>query len=115
MGKEYTVKGLIDTGCELREPLSGAPCIIVEKWVFEDIVLSGSKIKINTASGEAVLDMILPDRFECNVKGTEILWDCVVVLCDNKLSDSGMYNALINPDAIGCSKNKISKRCKDEV
>lgn len=113
MGEWYAATGLIDTGCELREPLTNAPCIILERSVMGNTPVSGNKLKIKTVAGEETVDFILPETFECTDK--EIAWDCVVVLCDRHLSDSGRYNALINPDGICCYKNKTFEGCRNEI
>lgn len=100
LGHSFLFTGLIDTGCELTEPLSGAPVIVAEKQSFAGIPPSLSRISVNTAAGSRELELILPTRIVCKQKNIKIADDTVVALTENSLSSNGLYNAVINPDAV---------------
>lgn len=108
-GKSYKLTGLIDTGCELFEPLSGSPVIVADKKFFKDIENSEIKIYISTASGKCGLDMLLPEKI-VSVGEWEIVPNVVLALSDNGFENE-RYNALINPAA--CRKIKKGRRQKE--
>lgn len=110
-GKSFALTALIDTGCELYEPLSCAPMIVAEKSVFTGIVEPISYIKISTASGEGKLKMILPDSVICKNNKYEFSADTAIALTEEKISDYGVYNAVINPAALNYISNKSNVRC----
>lgn len=100
MGHSFVFSGLIDTGCELVEPLSGAPVIVAEKGIFKSIPLPDAQIKVVTASGEGSLRMLLPDIIESKDKRYQISKDAVIAVTESRLSDYGIYQAIINPAAV---------------
>ncbi len=112
MGREYKLVGLIDTGCELFEPLSGAPVIVADKRLFGSIAQDSAKIYIDTASGRCGLDMLLPEKIEA--RGNFYIDEkAVIALAENGFGGEARYNALINPAA--CRNiNKERRRTKND-
>lgn len=113
LGKDYSLKGLIDTGCELTEPLSGAPVIIADKRIFCGIPEPGYRLCADTVSGRNSLDYIIPDRIDSADDGIKIEAGTIVALSEIRLSNNGIYNALINPIAVNdavCG----GKKCRTE-
>ena len=110
MGDVFEITGLVDTGCELTEPLSGAPVIVAERKYFRGIPESGSLIEINTASGEGTLELIFPEKISCESSDVDIVYDTVIALTDSRLSEYNVYNAVINPAALNLNAAvKINK------
>lgn len=99
LGNEYILTGLIDTGCDICEPLSGKPVIVAEKSIFSG-VLSLSEIKIRTASGEGKAELIFPNRVESLTEGYKLNEKTPIVLVTLPLCGDGLYNALVNPNAL---------------
>ena len=100
LGEEYKLITLIDTGCELKEPLSGEPMLVAEKSIFKDVSLAGHMVYINTASGKAELPMIFPESIDCEKRGYEIGKIVPIALTNEPFCDDGLYNSIVNPDAI---------------
>lgn len=103
MEKEYIFRGLIDTGCELFEPISGAPVIVVAKELGEKFQ-TNHKIFANTAAGQTEFDLLIPEKIESKTKEYSICENAVIAVSGNLIGD-GVYNALINPMAIEDNKN----------
>lgn len=106
IGKIYYIKGLIDTGCEATEPLSGAPIIVAERRLFKNIDNTENKLFVNTAAGIGELMLIFPDKIECENNEYKIISGCAIALTDNRFSDYDIYDGVINPDAVEFCKNK---------
>lgn len=110
MGNSFEITGLVDTGCELTEPLSGAPVIVAERRCFRGIPESGSLIEINTASGAGTLELIFPEKISCVSGDVNIEYDTVIALTDSRMSEYNVYNAVINPAALNLNAAvKINK------
>ncbi len=77
---------MLDTGCNLKEPFSGLPVIVVEKGLFENVDLPKNKMRIipfSTASGDSILYGFRPMKII--ISGKEIENGCYIGLCENKL------------------------------
>ena len=109
-GKKYKIRGLIDTGCELFEPISCSPVIVADKRIFKDFGESPIKIYIDTAAGKCGLDMLLPERIE-TCGNWKINQKTVIALAENGFENT-RYNALINPAA--CSEINKERRKNNE-
>ncbi len=97
---EYNLNALIDTGCELSDPLTGEPVIVAEKSAFKNISNVIDKICVNTASGKGELQLIFPKTIRCNSQVYKVREKTPIALTDERLSYDGIYNAIINPYAI---------------
>lgn len=115
MGREYTVKTLIDTGCSLTEPLSGAPLLIVSKKNVPDIVPTGSKVKSKSVGGYTELDLILPEKILSDNSKFELYTGTLVALSVNNIGEDNLYEAVINPDAIIDNSENTTKLCKERI
>lgn len=100
LGEEYKLITLIDTGCELQEPLSGEPMLVAERGAFKDTFLTGQMVYINTASGKAELPILFPDSIDCENGEYEIGKFVPIALTTESFCDDGLYNSIINPDAV---------------
>ena len=100
LGEEYKLTTLIDTGCELREPLSGEAMIVAEKGAFKGVSPTGQMVYINTASGKAELPMIFPESIDCESHEYEIGKFVPIALTNEHFCDDGLYDSIINPDAV---------------
>ncbi len=107
---EYFVSALIDTGCELTDPLSGDPVIVAEKSAFKNIADVMDKISIKTALGEGVLSLIFPEKIECINNVYKIKDKVPVALSGGRFTFDGLYNAVINPDAVEEIKLPVENR-----
>lgn len=108
LGTEYALTCLIDTGCELTDPLSGSPALIAEKSVFKDVAVTDGEIFVQTAAGGSLMPFFFPDDIYCKNKDLRISPHTPVVLSDRALCRDGRYNSLINPNAL-YSNNKIER------
>lgn len=76
----------VDTGCDLKEPFSQLPVIIVEKDIVD---LSGKDesslrvIPFSTMSGDSMIYGFKPDKLL--IDGKEIKEGCYIGVCENKL------------------------------
>lgn len=94
------VKGFLDTGNELREPVTNLPVIILERNVFEGIniddyakLLIPYKV-INGRSGN--LKAFKPESVKIKLDEKCLTCSAIVALCENRLSSLGDYNALLS-------------------
>lgn len=95
-----TVKGFLDTGNELREPVSNLPVIILEKTVLCDIDIDKyAKLLIpyKVVDGKAGnLKAFKPDCVKIKLDEKSLTCSAVIALCENSLSSLGDYNALLS-------------------
>lgn len=126
-GKSVTLTGLLDTGNDLRDPLSGLPVIVVDldslkgilsgeaidffssKWdsLGDDLALDPMARRLRLipycgVSGKrGVLPGFIPDKvLVCKKAGSSAPIDAVVGVSWKKLSPSGAYQALVHPDLV---------------
>ncbi|MBQ8000683.1 MAG: sigma-E processing peptidase SpoIIGA [Ruminococcus sp.] len=81
-----TFDSAIDTGCNLKEPFSGLPVIIVEEALldFDKIPIQRKRvIPFNTASGSDIIMGFKPDKIYIDRK--EIYSGCYIGVCKDKL------------------------------
>lgn len=126
-GKSVTLTGLLDTGNDLRDPLSGLPVIVVDldslkgilsgetidfflsKWdsLGENLALDPMARRLRLIpycgiSGKrGVLPGFIPDKVLVSKKtGLRAPIDAVVGVSWKRLSPSGAYQALVHPDLV---------------
>lgn len=98
--KKKRVKAFLDTGNELREPLTNLPVMIVEKNVLVDINIKEKKMfyipfkVVNGSSG--VLKGFKPSGVNICKNNIFEKAELIVAVCDTKLSDLNDYNALLS-------------------
>jgi len=132
--REVKLPVLVDSGCDVSEPLTGRPVLIAEAAAVEGILPGGFREKLRDFTGDTqktaealaaeglscrfrlipyqsignrsgLLPGILPDGVKVNLGGN--LWDipgCVVALTDLTLSGDGAYRALVPYYAVEMKK-----------
>ena len=100
LGRQFELRSLIDTGCCLTEPLSGEGVIIAERRVFGSIPEPTYEIAAATATGNETMKLIFPDEVYGYNGKFSVCGKVPVVLCERRLSVDGLYNAIVNPDAV---------------
>lgn len=97
-GNSYDIKGFLDTGNELIEPISMLPVIIVEKSSIPCIDTDEDCYYINYSTVDSennVMKGVIPQKLLIKIKDKYIEKDAVICTVDRKLSNDGQYNALI--------------------
>ena len=99
-GKGYSFRSFLDTGNELREPVTNLPCILIEKNLFSQINFKDKNmynIPYNAIGyggnlkGVRVNDIKIKGRDLCNIQV-----NAVVCPCMEKLSKENEFNALLS-------------------
>ena len=98
--KKKRIKAFLDTGNELREPVTNLPVMIVEKDILSDINIKSKEVfyipfKVVNGSGGLLKGFKPADVNICKnniFEKTEL----IVAVCDTKLSDLNDYNALLS-------------------
>ncbi|HAG42684.1 MAG TPA: sigma-E processing peptidase SpoIIGA [Clostridium sp.] len=97
--QKLSVKGFLDTGNELREPITNLPVIIVEKDALKELELNSYAkyaIGYSVVNGkDGKLEGFKPDSVSIIFDENIILKDAIIAFCDNKLSKYNDYNALL--------------------
>jgi len=98
---QKTIRAFLDTGNELREPVTNLPVIVVEKDMLKGIVIPEDKKMvipykvINKQYGK--LYGFIPDKVEIRIDNDDVInIKAIIAECENKLSDVGEYNALLS-------------------
>lgn len=95
------VKAFLDTGNELREPVTNLPVIIVEKSILGDLDLKDSEklfIPYRVVNGHTGrIEGFRPEFVKIYYEDKKFeLRNVVIGVCDNKLSDLDEYEALLS-------------------
>ena len=99
-GNKYNIRGFLDTGNELREPVTNLPCIIVEKMIFSEFNLGNKNIyniPYNAIGYGGEIKGIRVDNIK--IKGKDLWYrqvDAIVCPCVEKLSKENEFNALLS-------------------
>jgi len=98
-GMKTMVKTFLDTGNDLREPVTNLPVIIVERDIFKMLNLKGHNtysIPYAVVSGYAGnLIAIKPDCIKIDFDGNLKEEKVILAFCDEKLSKHNDYNGLL--------------------
>lgn len=98
--KTVLVRGFLDTGNELREPISNLPCIIVEQEYLRELQFSMENtyyINYSTIGESGKLQGFKCD--ELRIKSKNDNWkkiDAIICKGNNKLSQENDYQALLS-------------------
>ncbi|GAA0085466.1 sigma-E processing peptidase SpoIIGA [Clostridium sp. CTA-7] len=98
------LKGLLDTGNALREPVTNLPCIIIENNFLNGFNLPSDEefyIPYSTIGEEGNLKGFKSERVR--IRGEDKEWKTVEVIicsCKNKLSKENEFNALLSRGVI---------------
>ena len=90
-------KSLMDTGCNIKEPFSGLPVIIVEKELIDTKEIEKENMRIipySTLSGEGMLKAYKPRKIE--IDGKEVKSGCYIAISNGKLK--GETKSLMGTD-----------------
>ncbi|KEI17872.1 sigma-E processing peptidase SpoIIGA [Clostridium haemolyticum] len=94
------VKAFLDTGNELREPVTNLPVMIVEKSIIPISELNTQNkfiIPYRVVNGfTGKLEGFKPKYIEVHKKNTVEKREVIIALCDNGLSELNDYNALLS-------------------
>jgi len=98
--KNYIFNGFLDTGNELREPITNLPCILIEKDLLCDVNFSGNNIYYIPYSTVKYDGKLLGIRVNnINIKNNGLDFrkiDAIVCPCDEKFSKRNEFNALLS-------------------
>lgn len=99
-GKKYRIKSFLDTGNELKEPVTNLPCILIEKEIFSEFNFGNKNIysiPYNAIGYGGELRGIRVNNIK--IKGRDLWYrqvDAIVCPCMEKLSKENEFNALLS-------------------
>ena len=93
-------KGFLDTGNELREPITNLPCILVEKDILKDLQINKEDVYYVPYSAIGIKGKlegikIKGIKIESNEKKFKDV-DAIICLCNETLSENREFNALLS-------------------
>ena len=101
---KYYVKTFLDTGNELREPITNLPCIIVEERLFEDYKLNKKElfyINYSAIGYDGKLEGFKVDKIRMSKEGEDFREiDAIICPCKEVLSKDNEFNALLSRGVI---------------
>lgn len=98
--KKYSLESFLDTGNELREPITNLPCILIEDNFIKDINFNNSNtyyIPYTSIGFGGNLKGIRVDKIK--IKGNDFSRDeidAIICPCKEKLSKENEFNALLS-------------------
>lgn len=98
--KEFKIYSFLDTGNELKEPVTNLPCILIEKNLVSDIDFNGKNsyaIPYNSIGYNGNLKGIRVNNIKISGKDnfkSEV--DAIICPCNEKLSKENEFNALLS-------------------
>jgi len=98
--KIINLKGLLDSGNSLFEPISRYPVIIIESKMINNILNDDIYDKIipyNGINTTGIIKGFQPE--EINIKNRKIK-KVIIGVSDSKLSPNGSYNAILHPNLL---------------
>ncbi|HCW54816.1 MAG TPA: sigma-E processing peptidase SpoIIGA [Clostridium sp.] len=97
---KYECKSFLDTGNELREPVTNLPCILIEKEFIKDLDIKEKcayYIPYNAIGSQGNLRGIRVNNILINGRGiSKKRIDAIVCPCNEKLSKENEFNALLS-------------------
>ncbi len=98
--KSVIIKGLLDTGNGLREPVTNLPCIIIESdYLKEFDIKSDEEFSIPYSTIGEFGSLKGFKSKEVRIRGEDSDWKSIEVIvcqCNNKLSKNNEFNALLS-------------------
>ena len=98
--RQYSFKSFLDTGNELREPITNLPCILIEENLINDINFEGKNIYYILYSSIGYGGKLKGIRVNnIKVKKKNCLYeeiDAIICPCKEKLSNEHEFNALLS-------------------
>ena len=108
-GKQISLKGLADTGSNLKEPFSGAPVIVCDRGLAERIRPQEQTrfriIPCVTVTGDGALEAFRPDEIRISGEGAQIQTSDVYIAVSRQ-PIGGEYQAVMNPCLVGESLSR---------
>ena len=103
--KKYVARGFLDTGNELREPVTNLPCILVEREVINDLDIPKDKVfYINYSaigySGKLMGFKVDNVRIYCDKKDDFKEVAAIICPCKEVLNEDREFNALLSRGVI---------------
>ncbi|AOR23201.1 sigma-E processing peptidase SpoIIGA [Clostridium taeniosporum] len=101
--KVYDIKSFLDTGNELREPISNLPCILIEKDFISTIDFNGNDTYYIPYSAIGYGGNLKGIKVESiKIKGERFYSevDAIICPCNEKLSRENDFNALLSRGVI---------------
>ena len=84
--KKITFESAVDTGCNLKEPFSGLPVIVVEKEILNYEITEDNNMRVipvNTLIGSDIIMGFRPEKVY--IDNTELKKGCYIGISENKL------------------------------
>lgn len=98
--KMYIFKGFLDTGNELREPITNLPCILVEENLLSDINFYGNNIyyiPYSTVKSKGRIAGIRVNNINIKNEGLNFRKiDAIICPCNEQFSKNNEFNALLS-------------------
>jgi len=98
--RQYSFKSFLDTGNELKEPITNLPCILIEENLINDINFDGKNIYYILYSSIGYGGKLKGIRVNnIRVKKKDCLYekiDAIICPCKEKLSNEHEFNALLS-------------------
>jgi stage II sporulation protein GA (sporulation sigma-E factor processing peptidase) len=107
------VTAIIDTGNSLFDPITGEPVAVCESEALRSLLGSGDEpiiekmaqkgLKVryvpfsSVGKSNGIMPGFKPDMVKVDGKEAE---ECVICVCENRLSNTREYRALLNPQLI---------------
>ncbi len=104
------IRGLWDTGNELKDPLSEKPVCILEQSTIEKLTgekenLKGFRlIPYRTVGKSGVMPVFELEKMYI-VQKKQWIYHPLVGICEEQISEQGMYQMIINPEILGGREN----------
>lgn len=99
-GENYEISSFLDTGNELKEPVTNLPCILIEKDIIKNIDFKGKSVyyvPYNAIGFGGNLEGIRINNILVNGRGiSDKRIDAIVCPCKEKLSKENEFNALLS-------------------
>lgn len=96
----YIFEGFLDTGNELREPITNLPCIIVEESLLSDVNFHGNNIyhiPYRTVKSNGTILGIRVNNVNIKDHGLEFRKvDAIICPCSEQFSKNSTFNALLS-------------------
>lgn len=115
--KKVYKKILCDTGCELSEPISGKPIILIEKSENIDFGPIQRYVNASTISGDTSEPIGLYKADSIKIYSSEVTVNknrCYVGFTDAVFTNDGLYNGVANPNVFEVNNSKINFKRRAE-
>ncbi len=103
-GRITQINALIDTGCELRERITGKPVLLISG---QRELSGGIPIALSTVASGKIIYAVSADRIKCRDKKFGVYGNCLVSFINTEFSYDGLYNAIAPPDAFYIKHKKL--------